>query len=212
MSPQRQRTLPCVAWRGWAGAGEERQGACLLSWLAVGAGPRTCAAVWSQRQPLSIFPPLNPPTLHSAELDIAFEDIASRPQWVLEQLAARLGLTVRCGGGGGGTDGLARHACHLALQLPCCCTAGACFPQLAGCRRPSHMHPSTIPSLACQVDCAAVLRDLDSLPVPTHWMDPVTQLWPDHISPAFRQAREAAEAAAAAGAAAGEEVRRAVGL
>ncbi|PRW45481.1 arginine--tRNA chloroplastic mitochondrial-like isoform X2 isoform B [Chlorella sorokiniana] len=82
-----------------------------------------------------------------AELDVAFEDIAARPLWALQQLADRLGL---------------------------------------------------------QVDCAAVLHDLDILPVPKHWMDPVTQLWPAHISPAFWEQRAAAEAAAAA-AAAGEQ-------
>ncbi|KAI7841039.1 hypothetical protein COHA_005267 [Chlorella ohadii] len=81
-----------------------------------------------------------------AELDLAFEDIAARPLWVLKQLAGRLGLQ--------------------------------------------------------EVDCAAVLRDLDSLPVPQHWVDPVTQLWPAHISPVFREQRAAAEAAAKAAAAA----------
>ncbi len=49
-----------------------------------------------------------------------------------------------------------------------------------------------------------MLRDLDCLPVPQHWVDPVTQLWPAHISPAFRETRAAAEAAAAAAAGGGQ--------
>ena len=44
-----------------------------------------------------------------------------------------------------------------------------------------------------------MLHDLNNLPVPKHWVDPVTQLWPEHISPAFREQRAAADAAAAAG-------------
>lgn len=61
------------------------------------------------------------PVQEHAELDIAFEDIVSRPEALLRQLAARLGLQG-------------------------------------------------------SVDCAAVLRELSSLPVPTDWMDPVTQV------------------------------------
>lgn len=43
------------------------------------------------------------------------------------------------------------------------------------------------------VDCRAVLRRLAALPVPERFVDPVTKLWPTHLSPEMqRRAQQAA--------------------
>jgi hypothetical protein len=42
------------------------------------------------------------------------------------------------------------------------------------------------------LDPRSVLCMLSSLPVPSSWVDPVTQIWPSHISGPYLQARDAA--------------------
>ncbi|KAL4422520.1 hypothetical protein ABPG75_008717 [Micractinium tetrahymenae] len=48
--------------------------------------------------------------------------------------------------------------------------------------------------LAACVDCSEVLVALASLPVPEQWMDPVTQMWPAHLSGRYLEARQSAAA------------------